>query len=144
MASHTLQECAQGPTIDKMSNVLDRVVIALETIAEHGARVSGLEKQGDKNAHDLRELFGRVRIIENGKAEASDVKALDTRVHAIELFHAEERGEEVITEKSEKFWESVKIQLFDKFLIVGIFAIILADKLNIGVWLAKMWKEIFR
>ena len=140
--NHEIADCPQGPTIDKMARVLDRVVVALETIAEHGARVTGLEKQVEKNDHDLREVFGRVRIIENGKAEATEVKAVDLRIRNIELAHAVENGAEEVIEKSSKFWDGVKIQLADKLILFIIFVLVVADKFNVFVWLHKLWKEL--
>jgi len=121
--SHTINDCPQDPKIHRMEKILDRVVVALETIAEQGAIVSGHEKRLDKHDKELFEVFSRIR--------------------KVELVHAHDAGVEEVTSTEKKFWESVKIQLADKLLLLGIFVILVADKFNIGMWVAKFWKEIF-
>jgi len=123
MNNHTVADCPQDPKINRLEAVLDRVVTALETIAEQGAIVSGHEKRLDKHDKDLSEVFSRIR--------------------KVELVHAHDAGVEEVTSTEKKFWESVKIQLADKLLLLGIFVVLIADKFNIGMWAAKLWKEIF-
>lgn len=146
---HNLEDCPHNPTFEHIIGTLkrldthgERTAVAMEELARNSAVVDGLSKQVDKNEHDLREVFGRVRMIENGKAEVSDVKAIDVRVKAIELVHAKEDGSEELIEKKYKFWENVKIQLADKLILFIIFVLVVADKFNVFVWLHKLWKEL--
>jgi uncharacterized coiled-coil protein SlyX len=148
--THDINSCAQAPTLQHFGKVLDR----LENHAERQASAMEelvrntviLESQGkliEKADHDLRELFGRVRIIEGKKVDRSDVAAIDVRVKNLEDYHNIEKGIEEVEEKKTKFWDDVKIQLANKLVLVGIFLLLAFDKLNIGEWLCKTWDSVF-
>lgn len=150
MAGHMAEECPHNPTFDHISSTLkrlddhgERTAVAMEKLAENSAIVAGLTKIVDKHEHDFRELFGRTRIIENGKAENTDVKAIDARVLKIELERAAEAGEDKVIEKGSEFWKSVKIQLADKLVVLAIFIMVVADEFNIPTEILKLWKEVF-
>lgn len=125
---HSLNECPQNPTIERIEDTLERLekhgertAIALEVIASQVVRTDYLEKRVDKHDEDLKESFSRLRIIENK--------------------HSKEAGVESVERKQEKFWTEIRIRLFTPIILVIFFILWVFDKLNIfqGVW--KLFKE---
>lgn len=148
--NHNLEDCPHNPTFEHFEKTLkrledhgERTAVAMEKLAENSAIVASQGEIIKTLSHDLRELFGRVRMIENGKADQSDYKAIDIRVRTIELSHAEENGEDKVIEKKTKFWENVKVQLADKLILFIIFVLVVADKFNIFIICSKLWEEVF-
>lgn len=129
MAEHTLADCPHNPTFEHIAQTLNRLdahtlrqAVAMEEIARQGVTI---------NNHEM-------RIVKNTK----DISSAWAAIREIETRHATEDGKEEVIEEQQKFWAGVK-QQFTGPAIVGLFFILwLADKFNIPVALAKLWKEM--
>ena len=146
---HSLDDCPHNPTFEHFGKTLERLeshaerqALAMEEIARNSAITESHEKRLDKVDHDFRELFGRVRIMENKKADQSHVVAIDDRVRTIETVHATESGSKKVVEEQTKFWDGVKQQVTPFALSGFIFLIWLMDRFNVPVSLGKLWKEM--
>lgn len=51
-------------TLDRMERTQDRLVAALERVADQGARIDNLESDADRNFRDLETLYSRIRDVE--------------------------------------------------------------------------------
>jgi hypothetical protein len=129
MPTHPIEDCPHNPTFMHISKTLDRLdshteraAIAMEEMAAQGAILANHEARLNKHDLDLREVFGRVRIVEN--------------------FQSKEEGAEEVVEKQQKFWDGVKQQVTPYALIGAVFIIYLLDKFNVSIFLAKVWKEM--
>ena len=58
------EECQQKESIMRIDRTLERVVAALEKVADQGARLDSLEDKGEHYYRDLESLFSRVRDVE--------------------------------------------------------------------------------
>ena len=125
---HSLNECPQNSTIERIEDTLERLekhgertAVALEVIASQVVRTDHLEKRVDKHDEHFNEAFNRLRVIENK--------------------HAKESGAEAVERKQEKFWTEIRLKLFTPITLAAFFILWVLDKMDAFQWLLNLIKE---
>lgn len=85
-------------SLDRNERTLDRLVLALERVAEQNSRIEHLEEHTERNFVDMEQLFSRVRDIELNLASQSPA----TRQHQAEQI-------DVLNKKLDKVLNFIRI-----------------------------------
>ena len=134
--NHLIDDCPQAATIATIGEAIKRVdargermeihgertALALEEIVRQGVMVQNHEKRLDKTEDDINHLGEKIRVIE----------------HRHEIDH----GKEEVLGEQKKFWTEVKLRLVSPLLVTIFFFWWVSDKYNIGVKIAKLFKEM--
>ena len=148
---HSSVNCPNTPQLGYVRDALSRLekfserqALAMEEIARNSVLVSKHEKQLDQNSDNTRELFLRMREVEQNKAPLGYVESLEKRIRLIEKEHDIEEGVESALEQKEddSFWTNVKRMSAPYVLPTAIMIIYVLDKFNIPQNVAKIVKEI--
>lgn len=126
---HPIDDCPHNPTFEHIAKTLDRLdshtertAVAMEEMAKQGAILNNHEHRLNTYEKDLRECFGRLRVVEQEQAK--------------------DQGAEEVVGQQRKFWDQVKVKLSPYLVSAVIFAIYIVDRVNLGGRLAKLWKEM--
>lgn len=148
LAPHKIEDCPHNPTFDAFGKTLDRLeghaarqADAMEDIAKNTVIIETHEKRLDKHDQDFREVFGRVRILENEKAEKCDVDFLRQKVTANEIKHAAENGAKKVQDRNKRFWDAIRVELSSKAVFFILMTMWVIDKYNILQLLLSWFKE---
>lgn len=119
----------------------ERMLIAMENVAAHGATLEGLSVSSLRHDKDIQEAFIQIRALEQSTASSLDMEVIKKKVETFELRHAEEHGERRVQARTTKFWDGVKQQVTPYVLMGLLFIWWLSDKYDAVQKLFKLYKE---
>lgn len=128
--------CLQGERLVTLEMILKNVSDTLTEQKQLGAKTYEVLADISEQGAQIKSLTARMDEAER------DVQAAFKSIRRIDLLHAEERGEESVEAKRQKFWDGVKTQVTPYAISGLLFVLWLVDRMNVFQTIVKLWKEM--
>lgn len=128
--------CLQGERLVTLEIILKNVSDTLTEQKLLGTKTYEVLADISEQGAQIKSLTARMDTAER------DVQAAFKSIRRIDRLHSEERGEEAVEVKRQKFWDGVKTQVTPYAISGLLFVIWLVDRMDVFQTIVKLWKEM--